>query len=86
MIVVPADRTFWVQNLMGGPRATRPANDGSFRFNALPPGEYYIGATTDYQPRDLADAAFLAQLIPTAIKLTIADGEKKVQDLKIAGR
>ena len=84
VIVVPADQANWVQGLFGGPRSTRPASDGSFRFSALPAGEYYIGATTDFLPRDQYDAAFLSQLVASGVKFTMADGEKKVQDLKVA--
>ncbi|MEO7189468.1 MAG: hypothetical protein ABI051_00280 [Vicinamibacterales bacterium] len=32
---------------------------------------------------DLYDPAFLDQLAPASLKLTIADGEKKKQDLKL---
>jgi len=84
VVVFAVDRAFWVQGLLGGPRQTRPASDGSFRFQALPPGEYHLAVATDVNTRDLYPDAFLEQLIPTAIKLTIAEGEKKVQDLKVA--
>jgi hypothetical protein len=36
-------------------------------------------------PGDLADAAFLTQVVPSAVRVTLADGEKKTQDLRIAG-
>jgi hypothetical protein len=48
-------------------------------------GEYLLAAANDYDPRELYSASFLEQLAAAAIKLTIADGEKKVQDLKIGG-
>ena len=66
-------------------RSTRPASDGRFVVGDLPGGEYYIAALTDVTPDDLADAAFLAQVAPSAVRVTLADGEKKTQDLRIAG-
>lgn len=66
-------------------RSTRPASDGRFVVSALPGGDYYIAALTDVTPDDLADATFLAQVAPNAVKVTLADGEKKTQDLRIAG-
>jgi hypothetical protein len=66
-------------------RSTRPASDGRFVVGDLPGGEFYIAALTDVTPDDLADAAFLAQVAPSAVRVTLADGEKKTQDLRIAG-
>jgi hypothetical protein len=37
------------------------------------------------EPDQLADPAFLEQLAAVAIRLAIADGEKKTQDVKLAG-
>jgi hypothetical protein len=47
------------------------------------PGEYYLAAATDVESLDTA--AYIEQFIPSAIKITIGLGEKKVQDLKIGG-
>jgi hypothetical protein len=66
-------------------RSTRPGSDGRFVVSDLPGGDYYIAALTDVTPGDLADAAFLTQVAPSAVRVTLADGEKKTQDLRIAG-
>jgi hypothetical protein len=34
---------------------------------------------------DLADPAFLEQLLAAAFKVTLADGEQKRQDLRVGG-
>jgi hypothetical protein len=82
VIAFPADRRFWIR---GSRRiqSVRPATDGSFLFRALPPGEYLLAALTDVEPDEWFDPAFLAQLAGVTIPVTIAEGETKVQDLKI---
>ena len=59
--------------------------DGKFKFAGLPPGEYYMAAVTDYEYTDLVDASFLEQLTAGAFKITLAEGEKKVQDIRMGG-
>lgn len=63
---------------------TRPATDGQFVLRGLPPGEYLLAAVTDIDPEERYDAALLRQLIPGAARLTLAEGDKKVQDIRIA--
>jgi hypothetical protein len=64
----------------------RPSTDGRFRFTGLPPGEYFMAAVTDVNPRDLGDRAFLEQIASNAIRITVVEGEKKTQDLRLAGQ
>jgi hypothetical protein len=67
-------------------RQVRPASDGKFTITGLPAGEYFVCAVTDLDPNDLADPTFLEQLAASgALKVTLADGEKKTQDLRLAG-
>jgi hypothetical protein len=46
-------------------------------------GEYYVAALSRFDPANLYDAAFLEQVAAQAFKITLAEGEKKVQDLRI---
>jgi hypothetical protein len=62
---------------------TRPDNDGRFLVRALPPGDNYFAAHTDVQRDEWYDPAFLNQLVPSAIRITLADGENKTQDIRI---
>jgi protocatechuate 3,4-dioxygenase beta subunit len=64
----------------------RPASDGQYAARNLPPGQYLIAAVTDMEASDLADAAFFTQLVPAAVSITLAEGEKKVQHLRLGGR
>jgi hypothetical protein len=82
VIAFSSDRTMW------GPgarrvRAVRPGADGHFSMPDLPPGEYLLGVVTDIDPDAWQNPAVLDQLVPTSVKVTIGEGEKKVQDLQL---
>jgi hypothetical protein len=82
--VFPTDESMW---LPGARRVknTRASTDGSFSIIGLPAGEYYVCALTEYDPSTASDPSFLAPLVASSVKVTLADGEKKVQILKLAG-
>ena len=61
----------------------RPATDGRFRVNGLLPGDYYLAVVTAVGQDESADPAFLEAILPSAIKITVAAGEARRQDLKI---
>ena len=63
----------------------RTANDGSFTFRNTPPGEYYLAAVDDVEPGEWYDPSFLQRATSNAITVTIAEGEKKVRNLKAGG-
>jgi len=83
MMLFPVDRTLWTN---AGSRRFRgpvqPSSDGVFRFTALPPGEYLLAAVTEAEPADMADPAFLEQVAAASIRITLREGEKKVQDVR----
>jgi hypothetical protein len=82
IIAFPADRALWSWNSRRIMQ-TRPSHDGHFEFRNLPPGEYLIGAVTDVEQNEWFEPAFLEQLLNASVKVTLADGEKKVQDLRL---
>jgi hypothetical protein len=49
----------------------------------LPAGEYYIVAVTDVEQGQWYDPAFLAELVGASARITLGDGEKKTQSLRI---
>lgn len=63
--------------------SARPATDGRFSFTGLVAGEYYLAALTDVTAGDLNSPQFLEMVVPAAVKITVSDGEKKNQDLRI---
>jgi len=83
VIVYPADRAMWRPGARRI-RSVRPASDGAFSTADLPPGEYLIAAITDADPGEWQQPSFLAQLVSASVKVTVAEGQKVRQDLRIA--
>jgi hypothetical protein len=63
--------------------AVRPGVDGTYSIRDLPPGDYLLGALTDVDPDEWQDPSFLEAVAPSAIKISLAAGEKKTQNLAI---
>jgi hypothetical protein len=82
ILLFPTDKALWPAGLQT--RQARPASDGRFTLARLRPGEYYLVALTDLASEDLQDPSYLDQIARSGIKLTVAEGERKVQDLRIA--
>jgi hypothetical protein len=83
VVVFSADRSFWRQGARRLPAPVRVATDGTFRFPNLPAGAYHLVALTDVNQSDLYDEAFLTHLAASALSITLADGEKKTQNLTV---
>ena len=84
LILFPENRAQWVspsRRIM----TARTANDGTFSFRNVPPGEYRLAAVQDVEPGEWFDPAFLQRLLPSAMTVAIAEGEKKVQDIRLGG-
>ena len=84
IIVFAADKRFWVPQARRI-RTTRPGTDGKFTVTNLPAGEYRLAAVVDIATGDANDPAFLEQLMQASVPITLAEGDRKVQDLRIAG-
>lgn len=85
VLLLPVDEQFWRTGTRRRPAPQRPDTTGRFRLIDLPAGEYYLALVTQFEPDQLTDTTFLQSLIPSAIKFTLAEGEHKVQDVKLAG-
>jgi hypothetical protein len=59
----------------------RPATDGSYHVLGLPAGEYFVVAVPDEQSADWPDPAFLQGASRRAVRVMLAHGEHKMQDL-----
>jgi hypothetical protein len=66
-------------------KTTRADTEGRYRFADLPGGDYLIAALADFLPEDLDDPTFLDSLVPSALKVLLAEGQDKTQDLRIGG-
>jgi hypothetical protein len=84
LIVYPADQRFWIAQSRRI-QSTRPATDGRYTFRNLPAGDYRLVPVYDPEPGSWFDPAFLQQLESAAVRVTIADGEKKEQNLRVPG-
>jgi Carboxypeptidase regulatory-like domain len=85
ILVFSTDRRFWTPGSRRLADPVRTASDGTYKTSGLPAGEYYLAAVPDLEPDQADDPAFLEQVVPAAIRITLADGEKKVQDIRIGG-
>jgi hypothetical protein len=84
LVLYPADqryRTSFSRRIL----ISRPATDGRFTFRNIPAGDYRLAPVNDPEPGSWFDPAFLQQLDSTAIRVTVAEGEKKEQSLQVAG-
>lgn len=84
MILFSTDRAQW------GPQSrrtltARTSTDGSFTFRSVPPGDYYLAAVDDVEPGEWFDPSFLQRLAPGAMQVTMTEGEKKVQTIRVGG-
>ena len=85
VVLFSADRKFWAPQSRRV-RSVRPGTTGRFTINNLPPGDYYVCALTDVETNRLWTAEYLEPLIPAGLRITLTEGEKKAQDLKVAAR
>jgi len=82
VVVLPTDRALWLPDARRI-KSARPATSGQYSFADLSAGSYLLAAIDDLEPSDLADASFLEAIAKAGVAVTIADGEKKTQDLRL---
>jgi hypothetical protein len=80
--VFPADRTLWRPGARRI-RLVRADTDGTWTVPDLPGGDYLIAALSDVDAADLLEMPFLETLAASAVRITLAEGEEKRQDLRI---
>lgn len=83
IIAFSTDERTWIRNSRAV-RQTRPATDGTYSIQALPPGNYLLAAVTEVERDEWYDPGFLKELVPAGVKVRLVAGEKKTQDLRIA--
>jgi protocatechuate 3,4-dioxygenase beta subunit len=85
LLVFSADRRLWAPRSLRT-QVVRPDAKGTFVARDLPAGDYLISAVTDLEDGQWNDPTFLALLAAgSPIRITLAEGEKKVQDIRVGG-
>jgi hypothetical protein len=62
---------------------TRPATNGVFLINDLPPGDYLVVALADLDPEEWRQPESLAVIAPRGVKVKILDGTETVQNMSV---
>ena len=75
-------RTYWTPQSRRL-KSVRPGTDGRFTIRDLPAGDYFLAALTDVDPDEWQTPAFLDQLVPAAIKISITSGGRVTQDIRV---
>lgn len=82
LVVASTDTRYW---LPGTRRITtiRPGPDGHYSISSLPPGSYFLAAVQDLEFGAQFDPEFLRELLPASVPVTIVEGGKTTQDLRV---
>jgi len=83
VLAFPVERSSWATTLRKILSPVKPGTDGRFRIPGVLPGDYYLAVVTAIGQEEHADPAFLEAILPGAIKLSVAAGETRRQDLRI---
>ena len=82
LVLFPADESRWLPE---SPRIRliRTDADGKYRLQRLYASEYLVAAVPDMEPGQQQDPEFLRTLVDTATRVSVLDGETKVQNLTV---
>ena len=85
ILVFSSDQRFWAP---GSRRilTARPGTDGKYVVRGLPAGEYQIAALSDLEPGTQYDPEFLRTLLVASTRVTLGEGAKLTQDLRITSQ
>ncbi len=80
VVLFAADRAAWFH---GSRRVSgvQPAADGRYRFRNVPPGDYFVIAHDDIEDGEWMDPTLLARLAPHAVRVSLAEFQKKALNL-----
>lgn len=81
VLLFPQDPALWVPQSRRI-QVARLSSDGRYAVRGLPPGDYRV-IVADPEPGQMYDVEYLTLQLPLATAITIAEGEKKTQDLQV---
>jgi len=82
VVVFSANPRFWFP-MSRRVRAVRPTLDGRYEFDNLAPGEYFITTVRDVEDGEWYDRAWLQGFAASAARISIAEGDKQIRDLRV---
>jgi protocatechuate 3,4-dioxygenase beta subunit len=87
VVALPVRRDLWFPQSQYV-RVGRPAGDGSFRMNGVPPGDYVIAAVNRlvYGSTEMYDPQVLEALAARGQRITVAEREQRAVDLRLIRR
>ena len=82
LVLYPVDEKYWFFQSRRI-RTTRAGEDGRFSFRVVPPGDYRLATLLDPEPGAWYDKAVLSDLESTAVRISLAEGEKKIENVRV---
>jgi hypothetical protein len=82
VLLFPTDPAQWIE-AAGNQRITRTDASGSYRFDTVRPGEYFVIALDSMQRWQMNDPEFLTEQQKRAIRVAVGDAELAPLDLKV---
>jgi len=83
VLAFPVDRESWTTTSRRMVAPVQTGTDGRYRLIGLLPGEYFVAVVAEVGRDDGADPQFLESIVGSALRITIAAGETRRQDLRI---
>jgi carboxypeptidase family protein len=82
VVAFPSDEQLWS---VGHRRiqSSTIGTTGQFSFATLPPGSYRLAVVDGAEPDEWLDPQFLRRLLPASVLVTLEEGERKVQNLRV---
>jgi Carboxypeptidase regulatory-like domain len=84
LVIFAEDQAKWTLPLNRWTQSARPDQEGRFKLNNLPPGDYYAIAVDYVAQGEWSDPDWLARASKKATKFTLDDGGTKTLDLKLS--
>lgn len=85
VLAFPTDETLWrpqSRHIM----TARPDQNGTFQMRGLPPSEYYLAVVDPAEQGEWFEPAFLEKHRADSVKITLGEGDVRVQDLRVSTR
>ena len=82
LVLYPVDERYWFFQSRRI-RTTRAGEDGRYSFRVVPPGDYRLATLLDPEPGTWYDKAVLSDLESTAVRISLAEGEKKIENVRV---